>query len=195
MALHGAGDRIERHIKVQAGSATGRKTISPLPDRAVEGTSGEQAKIHKTTPEILKKQEPRTIVFHKKGDRTARDTSIERPPSEGPRERTQSQVPDHETGSGAQQPADDVTLETWLKQATHRKKDDLNEREGIRLKDAPKTVQDGALLHTDLKREGKSSTDDESITGIKALEQPREIERSLKKYEKKRSDEDENREA
>jgi cell division GTPase FtsZ len=194
MALHGAGDRIERHKKVQAGSATGRKIISPLPDRAVEGTSGEQAKIHKTTLDIFKKQEPRTIVFHKKGDRTARDTSIERPPSEGPRERTQSQVPDHETGSGAQQPEDDVTLETWLKQATHRKKDDLNEREGIWLKDAPKTVRDDALLHTDLKREGTSRTDGESIAGIKALEQPREIERSLKKYERKRSDEDENRE-
>jgi hypothetical protein len=55
-------------------------------------------------------------------------------------------------------------------------------------------VRDDALLHTDLKREGTSRTDGESITGIKALEQPREIERSLKKYEKKRSDEDENRE-
>jgi len=136
------------------------------------------------------KQETKKIVLQKKSDGTVKDISTDKFSQDDQELKDQPDAQNQEINVDITSPIRDVSLDTWLKDALLRKKDDEPESEDISLKDTPKITTDDALVHTDLKRDFTSHTSADTINGIKAFEQPREIEPTIKKTEKKKSDDD-----
>jgi hypothetical protein len=82
------------------------------------------------------------------------------------------------------------SIDDWIKQAPHRKKDEFFEQEIFKLKDVPQVVRDDVLVHTNLQRERTSQDSDTVIPDIKIAERPKEIEPSSKKHNIKRPGDD-----
>lgn len=188
IAISGKSAKAER--QPQMPPVANHKHPSHRPDLAKERKRDEQAKTADAARVILKKQETRKIVLHKTGDRKSQDTpqtisstdAYMRPA----KTKTADKAPDSST---VQQEADD-RADSWIKQVSYRKRDELFEGGGVKLKDAPQTARDDALLHTDLKRERAPKSTTDTIEDIKAVEHQKEIEPVPKKPVKKRSDDD-----
>ena len=159
---------------------------------AIRGKTDKVEASRKVPKESLpgQKQETRKIVLQKKSDGTVKDISTDKLSPDDQELKDQPDAQNQEINVDITSQIRDVSLDTWLKDALLRKKDDEPESEDIPLKDTPKITTDDALVHTDLKRDFTSHTSADTINGIKAFEQPREIEPSIKKTEKKKSDDD-----
>ena len=138
---------------------------------------------------IHKKQDLKKIVLYKKGeepDRTIPPTTSH--PKDVPDKKISSNY--RESGTETVQRDQAGNIDDWIKQAPPRKKDEFFEQEIFKLKDVPQVVRDDVLVHTNLRRERTSQASDTVIPDIKIAEQPKEIEPSLKKHNKKRSGDD-----
>ena len=137
---------------------------------------------------ILKKQEMKKIVLHKKKDHTDQGSSPVPPRSDKEPPEEEKRTTDGDSGSGGVQREGADPIDAWIGQASLRTKEEFTDNEGVKLKDAPKTARDAALLHTNLKRGRAPIKRHEPIDGIKEPEQVKEIEPASKKQDKKRSD-------
>ncbi len=115
---------------------------------------------------IVTKQATKRVVIHKRSGRKEEGSSRGDPRSED--------HPPARSPSEAQE--DNELLDSWIRQVSDRKKEDLSEVGGaVRIDENPVATRDTALLHTDLKRERPEKKDPEAI-GIRVAEPPpREI--------------------
>jgi cell division GTPase FtsZ len=197
--------KIERELQKQRLIAIGRdqkldRPLQKIPDTASTSHSQEKVNADDVPSQksdsgegarhvIHKKQDPKRIVLHKKGeepDRTIPPTTSHR--KDLPDKKISSN--DRESGTETVQREQAGSIDDWIKQAPPRKKDEFFEQEIFKLKDVPQIVRDDALLHTNLQRERTSQDSDTVIPDIKIAERPKEIEPSLKKQNKKRSGDD-----
>ena len=83
------------------------------------------------------------------------------------------------------------SFDTWIKQASVRKREQLFDSEIFRLKDTSPTVSDDALLHTDLKRPRATQTEsNDMIKDIPPSDQPRKNSIVVRKTKKESTEEE-----
>jgi hypothetical protein len=138
---------------------------------------------------IIKKEMSRKVIVHKKTAALKEEIlqGDNSPIGVLSTDTTSPGVPDI-PGKSTTGQKDNELLDAWIRQVAEQKKESPAERKALRIDEIPQVTKDGALLHTDLKRDRSEKQGKDEISGIKSAEKPKDIEPSSKKHDHTRED-------